>query len=480
MTAVPDSALSPKKPRRRWLPPLRFSLRTLVILMLLIGSAGTWWLHRESWFPMCNLAEQTAPIEQVGFSPDGNIAFAVTHIVNPARINGHWDSGLDLVAVFNPKNGQLIHLLSGGSGNGNVWFSPLGSYLQLRSFHRNLRYVECAWNIRTGQMIEALGKQSPELFVLSFSPDERFAIVNVDEHDPVVVSMPGGELVAEFPGLSKAVFSNHSDRLVIPSKGGILIYDTRTWKQIRIIAIEKTFTCDNLQFSPDDHWLAVSQRNDDSNSEETIIYEIANGDMLFKFPGSFYASPGFSPDGKLLSTYSWNAHTYTNAIYSTNSGRQIVNDAGDSIVFSADSQRICSESGVWNAATGDVIWKPSGITYRIGRIYSADGKYVISNGDDVGLVSTTTGESLFKFPTSPWPNAMHVAFSPDSTQIVTAPIGRLRIKMPPHDPSMQATIWQRRRPEYWWGVAWLPEFWLTALFAGALVWSVWRDWKRIV
>jgi hypothetical protein len=39
-------------------------------------------------------------------------------------------------------------------------------------------------------------------------------------------------------------------------------------------------------------------------------------------------------------------------------------------------------------------------------------------------------------------------------------------------------MWSRRRPEYWWGVAWLPEFWLTVLFAGALIWSVWRDRKR--
>jgi len=37
------------------------------------------------------------------------------------------------------------------------------------------------------------------------------------------------------------------------------------------------------------------------------------------------------------------------------------------------------------------------------------------------------------------------------------------------------TIWSPNRPPYWWGVAWLPEFWLTVLFAGALVWSVWRD-----
>ena len=38
-------------------------------------------------------------------------------------------------------------------------------------------------------------------------------------------------------------------------------------------------------------------------------------------------------------------------------------------------------------------------------------------------------------------------------------------------------LFHRRRPEYWWGVAWLPEFWLTVLFAGALGWSVWRDGK---
>jgi hypothetical protein len=38
----------------------------------------------------------------------------------------------------------------------------------------------------------------------------------------------------------------------------------------------------------------------------------------------------------------------------------------------------------------------------------------------------------------------------------------------------------RRRPEYWWGVAWLAEFWLTALFAGALGWSVWRDRKGCI
>lgn len=41
------------------------------------------------------------------------------------------------------------------------------------------------------------------------------------------------------------------------------------------------------------------------------------------------------------------------------------------------------------------------------------------------------------------------------------------------------TRWQRRRPEWWWGVAWLPEFWLTAVFGIALIWSLRRDWKTL-
>ena len=36
-------------------------------------------------------------------------------------------------------------------------------------------------------------------------------------------------------------------------------------------------------------------------------------------------------------------------------------------------------------------------------------------------------------------------------------------------------IYRRRRPEWWWGVFWLWEFWLTAALAAVFVWSVARD-----
>lgn len=38
-----------------------------------------------------------------------------------------------------------------------------------------------------------------------------------------------------------------------------------------------------------------------------------------------------------------------------------------------------------------------------------------------------------------------------------------------------ADIWRLTRREQWWGVAWLPEFWLTVALSVGLVWSLWRD-----
>jgi hypothetical protein len=38
-------------------------------------------------------------------------------------------------------------------------------------------------------------------------------------------------------------------------------------------------------------------------------------------------------------------------------------------------------------------------------------------------------------------------------------------------------LWRKRRPERWWGVFYLREFWATVIFAAFLAWSLWRDRK---
>jgi len=40
-------------------------------------------------------------------------------------------------------------------------------------------------------------------------------------------------------------------------------------------------------------------------------------------------------------------------------------------------------------------------------------------------------------------------------------------------------IYRRRRPEWWWGIFYLWEFWVTVAFAGVFVWSVVRDRRAL-
>ena len=60
------------------------------------------------------------------------------------------------------------------------------------------------------------------------------------------------------------------------------------------------------------------------------------------------------------------------------------------------------------------------------------------------------------------------AFSPDGYRIVTA------------SADYMARVWRRVRPEWWYGVFWLPQFWFAALFAVGFAWSLLRDYKKLM
>jgi WD40 repeat protein len=121
---------------------------------------------------------------------------------------------------------------------------------------------------------------------------------------------------------------------------------------------------------------------------------------------------------------------------------------------------------VWNAETGQelAVLKHSSEWIR-SMLFSPDSTRLFScaaGEDQIRIWDVATGHQLYTLPGSD----LVVEFSPDKNHLLTA--GE-------EDRRDMAYLWSRRRPEYWWGVAWLPEFWLTALFSAAFAWSVWRD-----
>ena len=46
-------------------------------------------------------------------------------------------------------------------------------------------------------------------------------------------------------------------------------------------------------------------------------------------------------------------------------------------------------------------------------------------------------------------------------------------------PPPTARVWERHHPECWYGLAWLPELWVTLAFTAALIYSISRDRRSL-
>src|SRR5208283_1356578 len=108
MTAVPPAQPKP----RRW-PHIRYSLRTLLLFVLLAGSGMGLWFRWEPWYLARTLSGHHGAIRTISFSPDGQCLvtgcwdrtariWMVDESMAPVELGGHEDAA---GAAFSP-NGE--------------------------------------------------------------------------------------------------------------------------------------------------------------------------------------------------------------------------------------------------------------------------------------------------------------------------------------------------------------------------------------
>src|SRR5262249_47704235 len=84
---------------------------------------------------------------------------------------------------------------------------------------------------------------------------------------------------------------------------------------------------------------------------------------------------------------------------------------------------------------------------------------VVSTGKEVHLLELPSGKTLEKFsrkyPKMTSEFALAGGISTDHNRVAIGTSG------------CDVEIWLRRRPESWWGIGWLPTFWIALVFAAA-------------
>jgi len=188
--------------------------------------------------------------------------------------------------------------------------------------------------------------------------------------------------------------------------------------------------------------------------------------------------------------------------------------------FSPDEKKVVTAGvdtvvRIWDASTGTLLVTLSGHEDWVGGAYfTQDGSRVVtaSHDDTIRVWNALTGQCLSTVEASEAMDARFEAMVPRArytikvryhprhlgvtmvidlqTDQVVAVLPDIRYRVSAAGISADASrilatrwtsvfIMRRRRPEWWWGVFWLWEFWLTAAFAAIFVWSVVRDRRRL-
>ena len=291
--------------------------------------------------------------------------------------------------------------------------------------------------------------------------------------------------------------ANHSNRFCLSPDGSLAatsiqanevqVWDVRSNRKIAVMS-GHTQGIVHALFSPDQKQLLTT------SIECTIrLWEISSGRELWKTDVAFGYAMAFSADGKRIA---FGGRDCIAKIFDTSDGRELLRYEGhlkdhparerpewdilefSCLAFSNDGSLVASalqtntgEYSVWEASTG--LEQAHLKSDRSGRFptamcFSDFGKQlVIWNFPDVTGTSTRHVWDLQKHSEieESRDDQMHrlqFFYSSDGNRMLTAD-------------GDNTSIWKRRRPEYWWGLAWLPEFWLTLVFTAAFAWSAWRD-----
>jgi WD40 repeat protein len=392
----------------------RFSLLTLMLVMMLIGSGGLLYTSRAPWQRIAELNADINDLECLAFSDDGR--YLATGSSN-------------CVLFWNVSRGAVERAIA----------AQTDSVKTARFSHNSYRLlIESAthrWSVFD------IDYYSRTILLESERGDFKKACFIYDPPDIMVLGKNGygaGLVYKKYDGTRMSAGDVSPDGLLIAGAFEDQTLRVWNWKTNQELASAKTDgVIDCLEFAPGHNRFLTSS----SAAKKVQLWETATGKILLTLDDPVRDRPEFSRDGKSFFMTRAISENTTVTIWNTEDGSRIgacdlpgylstieMTLDGDRLIYATkNSIQICD---------------------------SNSGRVIATMPDYYTMQDANPGQARANWPAP--------AVSVDGK------IAAARYET--------GSIWQRRRPEQWWGLAWLPEFWLTVVFAAGFIWSLRRGY----
>jgi|SRR5579862_1912543 len=485
---------------RRWQP--RFTLRTLLLFVLLVGSSATLWWNWHT--GPCSIAwslAEPAGITHVWYSDDDNYLFI--HYVDFAR-----QPALSCVDIRQARSGRRHALLTNSRGSRLNRTKPsdygaysCGHYLLIENTesHATTHATLFDWHDKLELPLqEKLGEFSESGYFFHLTT-RSLQLYGGDRH--VVWSLPNLDNRRIFPGCREACLSD--EWFAEQTDTALKIHDYKSGSTREVPLTGTDWRLSDRISKNARHPLILSSHDDTRKDFRQLVVDPLSARTHVLLDTEYVS---LSRDGELAAILPVGLNTMR--LVKTWSGEVIREFPGYHGNFMASGNLLiyANPQGV-NAGNCQlldprdlrVLWSTNrsisylqneslllcGNHFHTNNSYDTDWNLHVQRSAFDGitinaeLCDARTGTLLLDF-TSP---AVRKTMTKDA-QIVFAANDALFAVWPgipyeQQDPATpdqkRVTVWHQHRPWQWYGIVWLREFWLTLVFGVGFLWSVWRD-----
>lgn len=462
----------------------RFSLRSLLLAMLTLGAAAALWRNFEPWRIERELVFDlnSNPKENLlmGSSPDGKWVHAETSLEETPGLLRYAS------IIWNMETGRTFHVTHEIETNVSNWlceseFSADSTLLLSEAANKN-QYSAKLWDVKNNIEIvipelaslvrqNITTRSSFDMNRVQFCPDSRHILVMPEDGSARLINVVTKSVLNSIPDVRDEEFSLSGDLVVLRcGDETIRVHETRTGRELTRLIRPVDWEFVRIRYVSNQLLMVEGIPTEslfDWDERSVLCYDLKSPSEPTIFSGSVDWRANVSKDQTL-------------AVFSDNFEFRVVDLRTQKVISRAPcSTRVMLEWLAGNArifnmdggemhvtSTGRLLYEIENVSLalpspdlRIALVYSHGSR-------NCRLHDLANGELLQVIPNErigAW--YLVSIFSSDSSRFITQNADTRAIH-----------LWTRHRPEYWWGLAWLSEFWLTVVLAAAFLWSLRRDW----